>query len=753
LAILTYQLDVVGEQKVAAALASVERRFVQHQARINRVLAMGGGKIRATGGSSVRSESAALRSEQTSTQRAQERTIKLTEQQRKAVRDVARETKAAGAYERAAHREKLRAVERAKREEIAGIKAARRERERELKGANRSFKGALGTGVTGSIGKLAAVGTAGAAMIGVGGSALAAQAVHQTLKLDEQVRRLVIAGRGQGESGLDPEALRKQVVSTGLNTGMAPEQVAAGLQTFVNRTGDLPTAIKNMTTFATVAQATGSSIEDVAGSAADLMQKFDINSVEGMADAFSVLVAQGKKGAFELKDMAANFPEMAAAAQRAGMKGIEGMKTLGGLAQLARTSTGSGAEASTAVQMMLTQIIADSDKLGSGEALGGKKVNIFSGTTKDGRPDATSALRAVPEVLADIISQSGGNLQQLQDVFDVRGIRAVSPMVSRFRDAKAAATAGGASEADATAAGRAAILAQIAESANVQSNYSEIQRDAADVQKATSIKLEVALEELRQAFAEELVPVVTDLAPRVRELVPAIHTVTGALISLGQFLADNPLMGLGAIIGTAVLVEIGKAQIAQAIQGNVISPLGALGLAAGVAASAVAAYAAYLEGKVQEGKQKAKDAAKSGDEVRAQAEKEITENGQLSPETRAKLEQLKITEQSTLAGGDAVIAEGASLGKYGRTVMAALGHDESQARVERDMAWQGAATSEQYRMGAMRTQSLLQSDDEARAEGAKKTIEAAAALKEAAVAIKQVGGLNRGNEPTKPAVK
>jgi hypothetical protein len=748
-AILTYQLDVIGEAKVAAALASVERRFVQHQARINRVLNMGGGQMRVRpGGAST----AAVRSELRATTAAQDKTVKLTRENLKAIREVGREQRASQHLERAQHREKLRGIERIKRAEIAAVRAAIRERVTAEKRARASVRQAFGTGVTRGVGALQSVGTAGAAMLGVGGSVLAASAVQDTLRLDEQVRRLVVAGRGAGQAGLDPEALRRQIVNTGMGTGLAPEQVASGLQTFVGRTGDLDLAVKNMEVFATVAQATGASMDDVAGSAADLMQKFDITTVEGMADAFGVLVAQGKKGAFELRDMAANFPEMAAAAQRAGMKGLQGMRTLGGLAQLARTSTGSGAEASTAVQMMLTQLVADSDKLGSGEALGGRKVNIFTGKTKSGAPDATTPLRAVPEVLADVIAASRGNLQQLQDVFDVRGIRAVSPMVSRFREASAAAGGGKAGEQ----AGRAAVLAMITEASEVAGNYAEVQRDATDVQKATSVQLEVAMLELKDVLASELVPIVRDVTPQIRDLGPPLREVTQSAIALGQVLADNPLLGLGAIIGAAIAVEIGKAQLASVLQGGIVSPLGAVGMAAGVAAAAMFAFEAYLQKKENEGRQKAAAAAARGDEVRKAAKAELDATGRISPETEKKLNELRAVEDKTLAaGGHSLKSSHTAIGMVGTGLLTAgamLGSDADTAELERRKAVQGAATSPEYMAGAAETKRLLQANELSKKYGAEdfKAAEVGKVIGDAAVAQIQKTPLNRSDAPSKP---
>ncbi len=736
----------MGIENVNRALMSVERRFIQHQARLNRVFAMNGGSTRQRSGGT-----ASAGRELAATTRVQRQSLKLTEDQRKAVRAVGVEQRAAQRYEIASHREGLRAIERKKRAEISAIRETTRTAKREAKQGRREFMRSVGTGVSGGVGTLAAVGKGGAAMIGVGGAALGAAAVTETLRLDEQVRRLVVAGRGAGEAGKDPDALRRQIVSTGMDTGLAPEQVAAGLQTFVGRTGDLDTATKSMKVFATVAQATGASVEDVAGTAADLMQKFDIKTVDGMASAFSVLAAQGKKGAFELRDMANTFPEMAAAAQRAGMSGIGGMKTLGGLAQLARQSTGSGAEASTAVQMMLTQLVADSGNLSSGKALGGRKVNIFTKKKANGMGDATSPLRAVPEVLADVISKSGGNLQQLQDVFDVRGIRAVSPMISKFHEVSRN-TVG--TKAEKEESGRKAVVKMIEDASNVSSSYADIQRDAADVMKSASIQFELSMMQLKDVFSQELLPTVRELAPRVKELAPAFRSIVQGALAVGNALAENPVLGIGAILAMGISAEIAKAQLASVLQGGVITPLGAMGAAAGLVAGSLLAYVAWLEGRRNEGKQKADAAADAGDVIRKKAQAEFDATGALTPETRQQLQALKATEDKTLAAASATHNEGALSG-YGRSIADLFGSDSAEAENKRIAALQGTASSSKYQEGVGETKRLLATDELSRKFGPEdfKAAEVGAAIGDAVVAKISGAALNRSDAPSKPVVK
>jgi hypothetical protein len=96
----------------------------------------------------------------------------------------------------------------------------------------------IGNGAKHVAGAMRAVGTAGIAIAGMGGGALAAASIGQALKLDEMSRRLAISARGPGEQGADPQQLQKAFTQTGIDTGIAPEALAGGAQTYVAKTGD-----------------------------------------------------------------------------------------------------------------------------------------------------------------------------------------------------------------------------------------------------------------------------------------------------------------------------------------------------------------------------------------------------------------------------------------------------------------------------------------------------------------------------------
>lgn len=341
-------------------------------------------------------------------------------------------------------------------------------------------------------------------------------AARDALRLQEVSNRLSIAARGAGEEAVDPTALRREFQQTAIKTpGVKSADIAEAVAQFVSKTGNLDVARKSQGVFATVASATGSQVQDVAAAAADLFQKFDINTVEGMADAMAALAFQGKAGAFELKDAAGQFAKLSAAASRFGLdKGAGGVRVLGGLTQIARTATGSSEQAATAVEAMFRQFTATSGV----KALRGIGVNPF----KDRAQTQTKDIR---ELIVETITKSGGNLTKLQSVFGEEGIRAISPIITAFNEAERAKKG----------TGKAAATEYIRGAIEAPGNYAELQRDAAQAQQDASAKLTMTWESLTSKIGESTIPLFTKLAETLENSPGVIDAFVGTIENVISF--------------------------------------------------------------------------------------------------------------------------------------------------------------------------------------------------------------------------
>jgi hypothetical protein len=376
---------------------------------------------------------------------------------------------------------------------------------------------------------LAGVG-AGGAVLGIVG-----QAAREGAQLQDTANRLSISARGAGETGADASTLRREFEAAAIaNPGVKAADVAAGAQSFVAKTGDLGAARRFESTFATVSAASGASVEDISAAAADLFQKFDITSIQQMQEALASLAFQGKLGAFEIKDAASQFAKMSAAAQRFGVaKGPEGLKILGGLTQIARSSTGSPEQAATAVEATFRQLVASSGKLQ------GMGVNVFEKGSK-------SKTRDVRDVLVDTIAKSKGSLPKLQEIFGEEGIRGISPLISTFNGAKDG-TKG--TEAQKTAAGIAAMREALAKAIDAPGDWAEVVKDAAQAQRSSGAQLDAAWESMKATVSQEAVPALLKLVPSITSLAeagigPAVVVFTALVEAAGDVVDVLKTIGL-----------------------------------------------------------------------------------------------------------------------------------------------------------------------------------------------------------------
>lgn len=375
-----------------------------------------------------------------------------------------------------------------------------RNHERERQRANdRARRGEYGAAKS-IVGIAGAIGTAGMVAGGAAAAGLGLIARDRNA-LQEQANRIAISGRGAGQQAIDPSVLRREFEKSAIAVpGTKASDVARGVGAFVSKTGDLNTARKFSKTFAVTSAASGADLEDVANASAALREKFGITEEKDLQSALAALTFQGKAGSFEIKDAAGLYDKLTAAGQRFGMdKGVEGVRTLGGLTQLARSSTGSSEQAAFAVEAMLRQLVSK-----SGDIKDEFGVDVFTDKSQ-------TKARDIQSLVVDVISGAKGNLPALQKVFGEEGIRGVSPMISEFN--RAAQAAGkNATEAQRMAAGQAAVRAMFDRTINAAGDWSEVQKDAAQASQDASAKLTAAWEMTAARLGEALVPAVEGMA-------------------------------------------------------------------------------------------------------------------------------------------------------------------------------------------------------------------------------------------------
>ncbi len=375
----------------------------------------------------------------------------------------------------------------------------------------------------------------GARLVGAGMD-LAEAGAREQLDIGKIARRVSINSRAPGAEGVDPKAIAKEMqdISASVSRMVGATDVGMGIQAFVTKTGNVEKAREFAPDIAEISVAADASLESVSKTAADLFQKFGIDTKEGMQQALGSLYFGGKSGAFELADFAEKMAPIASAGQRFGVdKGVRGVQVMSGLSQVAMEATGDRDRASTAVSAMMRQMVAKSGELRSKHG-----VDVFR---RDG-----SGTNDITQTLPDMIANVGGaNIAKktvgLQALMGDEGIVGISPLIAAFSEASNAVRGAGgkpATEAERIAAGREAVSAKLNSAIDATGAWTEVQKDSKNAQSDTSAKLNNSWEMLKSSIGEKLIPKIEELSGQLPEFIDSISEVTGYMGDLAIGISD-----------------------------------------------------------------------------------------------------------------------------------------------------------------------------------------------------------------------
>lgn len=181
-----------------------------------------------------------------------------------------------------------------------------------------------------------------------------------------------------GKSNPQMERMREAITDVSKATAISNEDILEGVQTYVDLTGDVQGAESAMSSFARIAQASGSKVSDIATATAALREsmKLDPHDIEAV---FSGLISQGKAGAVNLKDFAGELSRLAPQFARfGGESGQKGIADLGAALQVTRKGFGSAEQSAVGLQNMMTALSLNAAKF---EAVG---VKVFNKDPKTG---------------------------------------------------------------------------------------------------------------------------------------------------------------------------------------------------------------------------------------------------------------------------------------------------------------------------------------------------------------------------------
>lgn len=233
----------------------------------------------------------------------------------------------------------------------------------------------------------------------------------------------VTAGLAESDLG----GLRDQIHLVAKASNQMQDDVTEAMSAFVERTGSIEIARKNLELYGKVATATGASIKDVSYVGAELFQKLGINDQK---QAFDILTAQGKMGAVEIRDLATKAPKLFSAANaKFGVAGVEGLRGTGALAQVfARAHGGDATAGMTATNIV--QMFTDMQRRE-------KQISRLVGHSIRGQDPY--------EVVKQMIVATGGDTSKLlknnkEGFFTPTAMAGVGVMSKLYRDRKAGET-------------------------------------------------------------------------------------------------------------------------------------------------------------------------------------------------------------------------------------------------------------------------------------------------------------------------
>ncbi len=408
-------------------------------------------------------------------------------------------------------------------------------------------------------------------LLQVGGGFSVADAIKEQGDLERSAVGLSnSAYMGKGPR-MDAKALQAQAKAASIRTGIDANEILKGAHAFGAKTGRYDEGVSQMDFFGQVSKGTGASVEDVAKTAGVLrVQNKDLKP-EQMKALLLQTIRQGQQGSVEFEDLAKVAGRVTrSSVNYAGNQEANQGKLLG-LAQIAMRTSGSPEEAATVLSNVSADAMKHHDKF---------KAGTFN---KQGQ-----IAKAPEEFLADVMEQTGGNLQKIQGMgFGMRSMKMFQAMAPTFNKARAEGKSG-----------RDAVLGDIKDVTAGTMPVDELQTNVKNILNTSAEQFEAGVRQLKTAVGEQLMPEFVKLVPVLQQLIPYLQRFLEGVVKVADWALANPLAGLGAAITALIVKELAAAQIAKTIQSLISggSAPGVGGAGAGGAGVIVAGAAAQTYG-------------------------------------------------------------------------------------------------------------------------------------------------------------
>jgi TP901 family phage tail tape measure protein len=233
-----------------------------------------------------------------------------------------------------------------------------------------------------------------AGAVAAGAVAIGTSAVKNFAAFERQMGRI---GTNAGATAEQVTQASREVQNLATKFALPIDEAVSGLDTLTASGVDLKEAMEFLPSILATAQASGASVDDVANTALKASSALKIQAGD-MQKAFDIMVAGGKAGQFELKDMASYIPSLAGQFAQLGYSGQDGLRHLIAILQTLREDTGTAGEAATNAQNIFAKMFSQETEKNFKEF--GVDIRSEIEKAKKSGEDAVSAyIRLTKEVL------------------------------------------------------------------------------------------------------------------------------------------------------------------------------------------------------------------------------------------------------------------------------------------------------------------------------------------------------------------
>jgi len=492
---------------------------------------------------------------------------KIAEMNRAANLGVKAEERAAKESERIAERhaqanlrirqKHFRDVQRA--EEAAAKQSARIEEAaaRSASQSRRNIARTIGGSVASNTGKvLGGVAAVAGGLLAVGGGFSAVDAVQTGISNRGKAADIAIASNG----ALSKQDVYGRAANAATAYGTSTEKALSAVDRFYAKSGDAKKSLEIMPEMLALATATGGDAGEISEAAGQVSNADKSLTSKQIADVARGWGGQGRAGSVDMRELASFGSRIASgAALFAGDKAAN-MVSLGGIVQ---QSTAGGAASAAEATESVARLASDAYK--HKDAL--KRMGVQA-------TDSTGKLIGPEDLIKKSVIAAKGDRSKLQDIYGEMSIKAVGGYANTYNDARIASLKGGASAKDSEKAGEAAMNAAFKTWQDAALTEKQVKEDAATRLAETDKKLEAAMNDLREAVAEKLLPKLPGLITKLTELTPKLADLLTQVIAVAEWMGKNPFKSIILLIAGAVAKDVAMAGIGKIIASAIANAAG-----------------------------------------------------------------------------------------------------------------------------------------------------------------------------------